>query len=100
RASPVRGGLRVVSQQRRRHGRRMRRYARAEIEGDVVEVIARSRRAIRAALLQAGDMRISKVPAARTLREVAAKRREVTDLRRRQALRGRCDSRIRRGNAR
>jgi hypothetical protein len=78
----------------------MRRHAGAEVEGCVIEMIARSRRTVGPAFLQAGDMRISKIPAARTLREIAAKRREVADLRRRQALRGRRKARIRRGDAR
>ncbi len=60
----------------------MRRHAGAEIEGDAVEMIAGPRRAVAAALLQAGDMRIAKIPAARTLREIAAERGEVADLRR------------------
>ncbi len=65
----------------------MRRHAGAEIERDAVEMIARSCRAIRAALLQAGNVRIAKIPAARALREVAAERGEMTDLRRRQTKR-------------
>src|SRR6185369_306753 len=79
---------------------RMRCHAGAEVEDDVIEMIARSCRTVGPAFLQAGDMRISKIPAARTLREIAAKRREVADLRRRQALRGRRNARIRRGDAR
>jgi len=63
-------------------------------------MIARSRRTIRSAFLQAGDMRISKIPAARTLCEIAAESGEMTDLRRRQTLRGRGHARIRRGDAR
>src|SRR6185295_19825938 len=78
----------------------MRRHAGAEVESDMIEMVARSGRTIRSALLQASDMRISKIPAARTLREIAAKRREVADLRRRQTLRGRGNARIRRGDAR
>ena len=53
----------------------------------LIEMIAAAGGTIRSALLQAGDMRIAIVPAARTLREVAAERREMTDLRRREALR-------------
>src|SRR3989442_591390 len=63
----------------------MRRDAGAEVEGDAIEMIARPRRAIAAALFQAGDVRIAKVPAARTLREIATERGEVTDLRRGEA---------------
>src|SRR5438552_17998968 len=65
----------------------MRRDARAEIERDAVEMIAFARRAVGTALLQAGDMRIAKIPAARTLGEVAAEGREMTDLRRRETQR-------------
>ena len=61
--------------------------------------IACARRTIAAALLQAVDMRIAKIPAARTLREVAAERRQMPNLRRgetrgrgRQARIGRGDS--------
>ena len=50
----------------------MRCHAGTEIEGDAVEMIARSRRTIRSALPEAGDIRIAVVPAARALREVAA----------------------------
>ena len=92
---------RFIGQQRRRHGRGMRRHAGAEIEGDADRddcPIAAGQS--RSALLQAGDMRIAKIPAARTLREIAAERREVTDLRRRQALRGCGNARIGRGDAR
>ena len=60
----------------------MRRHAGAEIEGDAIEMIAAAGGTIRSALLEAGDMRIAIVPAARALREVAAERREMTDLRR------------------
>ena len=63
-------------------------------------MIADAGRTIRSALLQAGDMRIAKIPAARTLREIAAERREVTDLRRRQTLRGSGNAGIGRGDAR
>src|SRR6185369_7818098 len=72
----------------------------AEVERHMIEMIARSRRTVRSALLETGDMRISKIPAARTLREIAAKRREVADLRCRQTLRGRGNARIRGGDAR
>src|SRR6187200_1224367 len=72
----------IMGEQRRRHGGWMRRHAGTKIECDAVEVIARPGRAIAAALLQTGDVRIAKVPAARTLREVAAERGEMTDLRR------------------
>src|SRR6185295_16352081 len=78
----------------------MRRHAGAEVESDMIEMVARSGRTIRSAFLQAGDMRISKIPAARTLREIATKRREVADLRRRQTLRACGNARIRRGEAR
>jgi hypothetical protein len=59
----------------------MRGHARAEIEGNAVEMIAGAGRTIRSALLEAGDMRIAVVPAARALREVAAERGQMTDLR-------------------
>src|SRR6202043_3079148 len=72
----------------------MHRHAGAEIEGDAVEMIARPGRTIRAALFQAIDMRIAKVPAARALREIAADRREMTDLRRRETKRCRRNTRI------
>src|SRR6185369_12166712 len=79
---------------------RMRCHAGAEVEDDVIEMIARSCRTVGPAFLKAGDMRISKIPAARTLREIAAEGGEVADLRRRQALRGCGNARIRRGDAR
>src|SRR5215203_2947641 len=72
----------------------MRCDAGPEIERDAVEVIACSRGAIAAALLQAVNMRIAKIPASRTLGEVAAKRREMTDLRRGKAKRGGGDAGI------
>src|SRR4029450_193248 len=78
----------------------MRRHAGAEVESDMIEMVARSGRTIRSAFLQAADMRISKIPASRTLREIAAEGGEVADLRRRQALRGCGNARIRRGDAR
>src|SRR3954469_8055638 len=78
----------------------MRRHAGAEVEGYMIEMIARSRRTVGPAFLQAGDMRISEIPAARTLREIAAKRCEVADLWRRQTQRGCRDARISRGEAR
>ena len=78
----------------------MRRDAGAEIEGYMIEMIARARGTIRPAFLEAGDVRIAVVPAARTLREVAAQRRQMTDLRRREALRRRSQAGIGRGNAR
>src|ERR1700754_1038738 len=59
----------------------MRSHASAEIEGDTVEMIAGAGGTLRAAFLQAGDMRIAKIPAARTLGEIAAERGEMTDLR-------------------
>ena len=65
----------------------MRRHARTEIEGDAVEMIAGAGGTIRSAFLQAGYLRIAKIPAARALREIAAKRGEVTDLRRCESLR-------------
>src|SRR6516162_8964529 len=77
----------------------MRRDAGTEVEGDAVEVIALPRRTIRAALLQAGDVRIAVVPAARTLSEIAAERRNVPDLRRGEAPCGRREARIGRGDA-
>src|SRR5206468_8805246 len=69
------------------HRRGVRRDAGPEIESDAVQMIARPRRAVLSAFLQAGDMRIAKIPAARALREIAAERREMTDLRRCQPLR-------------
>src|ERR1700675_4486640 len=72
----------------------MRGHAGAEIESDVVEMIAAAGGTIRSALLEAGDVRIAVVPAARALGEVAAKRREMTDLRRGKTLRGRGKARI------
>ena len=79
--------FRFVGQQGCGHRRGMRRHAGAEVEGHMIEMIARSRRTVGPAFLQAGDMRIAKIPAARTLREIAAEGGEVADLRRRQALR-------------
>src|SRR5258708_39830277 len=78
----------------------MRRHAGTEIERDAVEVIAGSRRAIGAALLQAADMRIAKIPAARALGEVAAECGEMTDLRRRQTKGCRRNAGIRCGDRR
>ena len=46
RTPPVGGDLRFIGEQRRGHRRGMRRHAGAEIEGDVIEMIARSRRTI------------------------------------------------------
>ena len=66
----------------------MRRDARAEIERDVIEMVAGSRRTVGATFLEAGDLRIAEIPAARALREVAAERRHMPDLRRGEALRG------------
>ena len=77
----------------------MRRDAGAEIEGDAIEVIALARRAGRAALLQAIDARIAKVPAARALGEIAAERGDAPDLRRRQTAGRGGDARIGRGEA-
>src|SRR3954451_19511807 len=65
----------------------MRGDAWAEIEGDAVEMIAGAGGTLRSALLEARDMRIAKIPAARTLREVAAERGEMTDLRGRETKR-------------
>src|ERR1700675_696091 len=65
----------------------MRGHAGAEIESDVVEMIAGAGGTIRSALLEAGDMRIAIVPAARALGEVAAERGQMTDLRRCEAKR-------------
>src|SRR4051794_27645781 len=66
----------------------MRSDAGAEIEGNAVEMIAGTGGTIRSALLEAGDMRIAKIPAARPLREVAAQRGEMTDLRSGETLCG------------
>src|SRR5256885_16142709 len=68
----------------------MRGHAGAEIEGDAIEMIAAAGGTIRSALLQAGDMRIAVVPAARALCEVAAERGQMTDLRRCEAKRCSC----------
>src|SRR5712692_9532326 len=65
----------------------MRGHAGAEIEGDAIEMIASAGGTIRSALLEAGDMRIAIVPAARALDEVAAERGQMTDLRRCEAKR-------------
>src|SRR5262245_8984615 len=73
---------RIVSKQRRGHRGGMRRDAGTEIEDDAVEMIARARRAVAAALFQAGDVRIAIIPTARALREIAAERGEMADLRR------------------
>src|SRR3954454_5696546 len=59
----------------------MRGDAGAEIERDAVKMIAGAGGTLAAALLQTRDVRIAKIPAARTLREVAAERGEMTDLR-------------------
>src|SRR3954451_15613232 len=65
----------------------MRGDAWAEIEGDAVKMIAGAGGTLRSALLQTRDVRIAKIPAARTLREVAAERGEMTDLRGRETKR-------------
>src|SRR5947199_2382945 len=72
----------------------MRGHAGAEIEGDAIEMIAAAGGTIRSALLETGDMRIAVIPAARALREVAAKGRQMTDLRRREVERGSRKARI------
>src|SRR5260370_18786311 len=72
----------------------MRGHAGAEIEGDAIEMIAAAGGAIRSAFLQAGDMRIAIVPAARALGEVAAERRQMTDLRRCESKRCRRKARL------
>src|SRR5262249_943274 len=87
-AAPVCCDRRIISEQRHGHGRRMRGHARPEIEGGVIEMIARSRRTLGAALLETADLRIAEIPAARTLSEVAAERCQMPDLRRSEALRG------------
>src|SRR3954452_17833050 len=66
----------------------MRRHASADIEGDAVEMIPGAGGTLRSAFLQAGELRIAKIPTARTLREVAAERGEMTDLRGGETLRG------------
>ena len=78
----------------------MRRHAGAEVEGDADRDDCRSRRAIGAALLEAGDMRVAEIPAARALGEIAAERGEMADLRRREAARGGGDAGIGGGEAR
>ena len=93
-ASPVGDDFGVIGQQCGCHGRGMRRHAGAEIESHAVKMIAAAGRTIRSALLEAVDLRIAIVPAARTLGEVAAERREMTDLRRGETLRGRDQARI------
>src|SRR6266403_2022979 len=65
----------------------MRGHAGAEIEGNAIEMIAAAGGTVRSALLEAGDMRIAIVPAARALREVTAERGQMTDLRGREAKR-------------
>src|SRR5438270_1930155 len=72
----------------------MRGDAWAEIEGDAVKMIAGAGGTLRSALLEARDVRIAKIPAARTLREVAAERGEMTDLRRRKTKRRSGEPRI------
>jgi hypothetical protein len=57
-------------------------------------MVARSRGAVRAALLQAIDMRFAEIRAARALGEVAAERRDMPDLRRGKPLRARSQRRI------
>src|SRR5439155_11552143 len=90
---------RLIGQQGCRHGRGMRRHARTEIEGDAIEMIARSGRTIRSAFLEAGDVRIAVVPAARALGEVAAERCKMTDLRRGKSKRCSRNARISRSEA-
>src|SRR3954469_606053 len=72
----------------------MRGHAGAEIEGDAVEMIAAACGTLRSALLQARKLRTAKIPAARTLREIAAERGEMTDLRGRETKRGSGKARI------
>ena len=78
----------LVGEQRGRHGRGMRRHARTEVEGDAVEMIAGAGGTVGPAFLQAVDVRIAKIPATRALREIAAERGDMADLRRRETLRG------------
>src|SRR5580704_4884480 len=77
----------------------MRGHTGAEIEGYAVEMIAAAGGTIRSALLQAGDMRVAIIPAARALGEIAAERREMTDLRGCETLRGGGEARIGGGDA-
>src|SRR5258705_13646049 len=72
----------------------MRGHTGAEIEGNAIEMIAASGGTVRSALLEAGDMRIAIVPPARALREVAAERGQMTDLRGREAKRCSRNARI------
>jgi hypothetical protein len=65
----------------------MRRDAGTEVERHAVEMVAAACRAVAAALLQTVDVGISKIPATRTLREIAAKRRNMPNLRSIKALR-------------
>ena len=86
-SAPVGRGVRLVGQKRRRHGRGMRGDTRPEIEHDAVKMVAVAGRACAAALLEAGDVGVAVVPAARTLGEIAAEGGEMPDLRRRQTAR-------------
>src|ERR1700719_2572935 len=72
----------------------MRCDAGSEIEGDAVEVIALARRTDSAALLEAGNVRVAIVPAARTLREIASKRCDMPYLRRCESFGRRRQTRI------
>src|SRR5579883_2511545 len=51
-------------------------------------MVAVAGRTIMSTLLEAGDMRIAKIPASRTLREIASQRRHVPDLWRRKSACG------------
>ena len=72
----------------------MRRHARPEIEGDAIEVVALSRRTLSPALLETGEVRIAVVPTPRTLREIAAERGQLPDLRGCETARRGCEFRI------
>ena len=72
----------------------MRRDAGAEIERYAVEMVAVASRTIGAAFLQASDVGVAKIPAARALREIAAERGEMADLRCGEACRSGSDSGI------
>ena len=74
----------------------MRRNARSKVECNPVEMIAGTRRANRIALLQAGEMWVAEVPAARPLCQVAAESSDAADLWRRQTHSGSCETGIRR----
>ena len=82
----------AVGDHRHREARRMNDVAGAIAEDRVELVLAFHREAARAALLQAVELFVAEVPAARPLHDVAADRAHVADLRRADAF-GRRDER-------